>query len=161
MRKFEKISLEEYHKCQIGYDDTWYNNLKLPERKTKNSAGYDISIPFDLTLKAHSTLTFPTLVKAKMDEDDVLIIVPRSSLGFKHNVRLTNSLGVVDCDYYGNPKNEGHIFVKFYNPNNYDIEFKAGERVAQGIFIKYGITEDDKTTEERVGGIGSTNKEEN
>ena len=57
MRKFEKISLEEYHKCQIGYDDTWYNNLKLPERKTKNSAGYDTSIPFDLTLKDHSTLT--------------------------------------------------------------------------------------------------------
>ena len=40
---------------------------------------------------------------------------------------------------------------------NYEIEFKAGERIAQAIFIKYLTTDDDAAEGERKGGIGSTN----
>ncbi len=158
MRKFEKISLQEYHRFQTGYDETWYNNLELPKRATKYSAGYDIYSPFDLVLKKGETLKIPTLLKVDMNEDEVLLIDVRSSLGFKHNVRLANTIGVVDKDYYNNENNEGHIFVKLYNPNNYDIEIKAGERFAQAIFMKYLITEDDEAVGERVGGFGSTSK---
>lgn len=158
MRKIEKISLNEYHKSQTGYDDEWYNNLELPKRATKYSAGYDIHCPFDMVLKANSTLKVPTLLKVNMEDDDVFIIDVRSSLGFKHNVRLCNTIPIIDKDYYNNADNEGHIFLKFYNPNDYDIEFKANDRISQGIFIKYGITVDDNADGERIGGIGSTNK---
>lgn len=158
MRKFEKISLQEYHRFQTGYDETWYNNLEMPKRATKYSAGYDIHCPFDLVLKKGETLKIPTLLKVDMNEDEVLLIDVRSSLGFKHNVRLANTIGVVDKDYYNNENNEGHIFVKLYNPNDYDIEIKAGERFAQAIFMKYLITEDDEAVGERVGGFGSTSK---
>ena len=157
MRKFEKISLEEYHKSTTGYDDTWYNNLELPKRATKYSAGYDICCPFDLVLPAKSTLKIPTLLKCNMENNDVLLIDVRSSLGFKHNIRLSNIIPVIDKDYYNNENNEGHIFLKFYNPNNYEIQFNAGDRIAQGIFIKYEITDDDNAKGERKGGLGSTN----
>lgn len=157
MRKFEKISLQEYHRFQTGYDETWYNNLEMPKRATKYSAGYDIHCPFDLVLPANGTLKVPTLLKVDMKEDEVLLIDVRSSLGFKHNVRLANTIGVVDKDYYNNENNEGHMFIKLYNPNNYEIEFKAGERIAQAIFIKYLTTDDDAAEGERKGGIGSTN----
>ena len=157
-RKFEKISLKEYHRFQTGYDETWYNNLELPERKTKYSAGYDIATPFNIVLKAKECTKFPTLIKADMNEDEVLMIYVRSSLGFKHNVRLVNTVGIIDKDYYNNSDNEGHIFIKLYNPNSYDIELKAGDRVAQGIFTKYLTVDNDVSEGERVGGIGSTNK---
>lgn len=158
MRKFEKISLNEYHKFQTGYDETWYNNLELPKRATKYSAGYDIHCPFDLMLPAKGTLKVPTLLKCDMEENNVLLIDVRSSLGFKHNVRLCNTIPVIDKDYFNNEDNEGHIFLKFYNPNNYDIEFKANERIAQALFIRYDTTDDDIAEGERKGGIGSTNK---
>ena len=154
-RKFEKISLEEFNK--LGHAEVWYNDLELPKRATKYSAGYDIHVPFNMVLKAKETLKIPTLLKADMEENNVLLIDVRSSLGFKHNVRLTNTIAVIDKDYYNNPDNEGHIFIKLYNPNDYDIVFKANERIAQGIFVRYDITDDDVADAERTGGIGSTN----
>ena len=158
MRKIEKISLEEYHKFQTGYDDTWYHNLELPKRATKYSAGYDIHCPFNLVLPARGVLKVPTLLKVNMEDNNVFLVDVRSSLGFKHNVRLCNTIPVIDKDYYGNSDNEGHIFLKFYNPNDYDIEFKANDRIAQGIFIRYDVTDDDAAEGERVGGFGSTGK---
>ena len=158
MRKFEKISLEEYHRFQTGYDDTWYHNLELPERKTKYSAGYDISTPFNITLKSKECTKIPTLLKVSMNNNEVVLIDVRSSLGFKHNVRLVNTIGIIDADYYNNKENEGHIFIKLYNPNDYDIELKAGDRIAQAIFINFLTTDNDNAIGNRVGGIGSTNK---
>ena len=157
MRKFEKISLAEYHKT-TGCDEEIYNNLELPKRATRYSAGYDIHCPFDMVLPAKGMVKVPTLLKVDMDDDDVFIIDVRSSLGFKHNVRLCNTIAVIDKDYYNNPDNEGHIFLKFYNPNDYNIEFKANDRIAQGMFLKYGITVDDKAEGLRESGIGSTGR---
>lgn len=155
MRKIEKISLEEYNKYE-NWGEEIYNNLELPKRATKYSAGYDIHCPFDMVLPAKGMLKVPTLLKVNMEDDDVFLIDVRSSLGFKHNVRLCNTIPVIDKDYYNNPDNEGHIFLKFYNPNDYDIEFKANDRIAQGIFLKYGITVDDEADGVRSSGIGST-----
>lgn len=157
MRKFEKISLTEYNKT-VGCGEEIYNNLELPKRATKYSAGYDIHCPFDMVLPAKGMVKVPTLLKVDMDDDDVFIIDVRSSLGFKHNIRLCNTIAVIDKDYYNNPDNEGHIFLKFYNPNDYDIIFKSNDRIAQGMFLKYGITVDDKTEGLRESGIGSTGR---
>ena len=155
-RKFEKISKEEYLK--EFHDNRDYEDLELPTRGSKFSAGYDFHAPFEVRLKAGECTKIPTLVKADMEEDEVLLIDVRSSLGFKHNIRLSNTIGVVDKDYYNNENNEGHIFIKLYNPNMYNITIEKGERFAQGIFIKYLKTEDDEVDTERVGGIGSTGR---
>ena len=158
MRKFEKISLEEFHKNYSTDKDIYYNNLVMPKRGSKYSAGYDIATPWDVELPAKTTVIFPSLLKVSMEDDEVVLIDVRSSLGFKHNVRLSNTIGVIDKDYYNNPTNEGHIFIKLYNPTENNIHFNEGERIAQAIFVKYLTTDDDTANEERVGGIGSTNK---
>lgn len=166
MIKFEKVSFEQFYKDIMSstYDITdkeiqdIYNNIKLPKRATKCSAGYDFYAPYDLTISEGAIDKIPTGIRCQMDEDVVLLLVPRSSLGFKYRLALDNTLGVIDADYY-NAKNEGHIQCKMHMPY-YDLKIKQGEAYMQGIFVRYLKTDDDNTTEVRSGGIGSTNKKE-
>jgi dUTP pyrophosphatase len=162
LNKFYKVSFEEFNK---NFDDilkakNMYDDIILPKRATKHSAGYDFFAPFDFELRGGESIKIPTGIKCNMNEDLFLAIVPRSSLGFKYKMRLVNTLGVVDCDYFDNENNEGHIFIKISNENNENKTLKVnkGEAFAQGIFFKYFLTEDDNVTETRTGGIGSTNK---
>lgn len=165
--KFEKVSLKEFLEDTKDFlkeysqeeKETIYNNIKLPKRATKLSAGYDFFAYLNFTLKPNQTLKIPTGIRCKMDDNYVLIIAPRSSLGFKYRLQLDNTIGVIDSDYY-NAKNEGHIFIKITNDSKTDkeLEVKAEEAFAQGIFLEYGLTIDDEVIEERVGGFGSTTK---
>ena len=152
--KFEKVSLEEYLKANDSIDT--YNNIKLPKRATLYSAGYDFYSPIDFTLKPGETIKVPTGIRCKMIDSYVLMIFPRSSLGFKYHLQLDNTVGIIDADYY-NALNEGHIFIKMTNNSEKTLEVKEGEAFAQGIFLEYGITYDDEVSESRKGGFGSTN----
>lgn len=160
--KFEKVSCEQYNKDlqknNIKDVDS-YENIKLPKRATKGSAGYDFYTPFDIELKPNDTIIVPTGIRCKMNEDYVLMIFPRSSLGFKYRLNLDNTVGIIDSDYY-NALNEGHIMIKVTNNSleNKTLILQKGDAFAQGIFVTYGITCDDETNEIRVGGFGSTNK---
>lgn len=137
---------------------TKYQNeqLSLPERKTKGSAGYDISCAKDITIKQKSFEFVPTGIKAFMLEDEVLEVYPRSSLSFKKHLVKLNSVGIIDSDYYNNPDNEGEIMLILYNYGDEDVFIKKGERIAQGIFMKYLTVDSDDTKVERLGGFGST-----
>lgn len=137
-----------------------YEEIKIPKRATKFSAGYDFYAPFGFILKPGDTITIPTGIKCCLDNDKFLAIVPRSGMGFKYKLRLNNTLGVIDADFYNNESNEGHIFIKISNENNENKELKVnkGEAFAQGIILSYFTTEDDEVTEERKGGFGSTTK---
>ena len=135
--------------------------INLPKRSTKNSAGYDIEAAEDCVVPAFKLGQKPTLVKtglkAYMASDEVLILANRSSNPGKKGLILANSIGVVDSDYYGNPDNDGHIMFAFYNFKEEDVEIKKGERIGQGMFQKYLITDNDSANGERTGGFGSTN----
>ena len=104
----------------------------------------------------------PTLVKtglkAYMGEDEVLILANRSSNPGKKGLILSNSIGVIDSDYYGNPDNDGHIMFAFYNIKDEDIEIKKGRRNRTSNIPKFLVTDDDIATGERKGGFGSTSK---
>ena len=157
MRKFEKISFEQFKK-DIADDKELYESYSLPKRGTKYSAGYDIFSLTDFTLKPGEIIKIATGIKADMMDDEVLFILVRSSMGFKYNVRLCNQVGVIDKDYYNNEANEGHIFIKIKNEGDKDFVVKMGDAIGQGIFIKYLVTDDDDTDTTRTGGIGSTSK---
>ena len=95
-----------------------------------------------------------------MNEDEVLYLYSRSSMGYKYDVTLSNSVGVIDSDFYNNKDNEGHFKVKLINHGNKDFEVKIGDRIAQGVFMKYlTVDDEEEIINERIGGIGSTNKE--
>ncbi len=165
--KFEKVSFSQF---KNDYIDTFgeieesklkeiYDSIKLPKRATLASAGYDFFTYSKINLKPNETIKYPTGIRCRIDEDYVLVIAPRSSLGFKYRLQLDNTLGIIDADYY-NAKNEGHIFIKMTNDSNMNKELSLNELegFAQGIFLSYGITEDDEVTQVRLGGFGSTNK---
>lgn len=133
-------------------------NAKLPVRSTSGSAGYDFVTPVDFTLKPGEFFMVKTDIKAYMPKDIVLQIYPRSSMGIKKDVMLKNLTGIIDSDYADNPDNEGNIGIVLYNYGTEKREFKAGDRIAQGIFVKFFTVDDDTADGERTGGYGSTGK---
>mgnify|MGYP000618791182 FL=1 len=159
MRKFEKISFEQFKK-DISDNKELYETYNLPKRGTKSSAGYDFFALFDYTLKPGEIMKIPTGIKSQFNNDEVLFLIDRSSMGFKWNVRMCNQVGVIDADYYNNSDNEGHIWIKIQNEGDKDYSVKKGEAMIQGIFMKYLMVDDDEVSTTRMGGIGSTSKKE-
>lgn len=165
--KFEKVSFEQFKKdfkevCNNYSDEEIveiYDNIKLPKRATKGSAGYDFYTPIGFSLLPGGTIKIPTGIRCKMEEGWVLKIYPRSGLGFKFRLQLNNTVGIIDQDYFYSD-NEGHIMAKITNDSNEDkiVEVKTGDGFAQGIFVEFGITVDDETDGVRNGGFGSTTK---
>lgn len=142
MRDFEKISFEQFRK-DVKDDMVLYENYKMPSRDSNKTAGYDFYLIEDLEIKPKEIVKLQTGIKSYFEDDEVLLIVIRSSMGFKHNVRLVNQVGVIDSDYYNNKDNEGHIFIKIQNEGTEVLKFKSGEAIAQGIFVKYLTTKSD------------------
>ena len=158
MTYFEKITRQQYDIDGVNeYID--YDDIKLPERATMRSAGYDIYAVTDIDIGPGETLKLPTGIRVKLEPDQFLLIVPRSGLGFKYKMQLQNTCGVIDADY-SDSDNEGHIWVKFTNDNNEGkrLIVKKGEGLCQGIILNYGITSDDYVYRTRNGGFGSTTK---
>lgn len=158
MRKFEVISINQFNK-DFKDTDTKYDDIIIPKRSTKFSAGYDFYMPYDLTIKKNEVVLIPTGIKVMLNSDEFLGIYIRSSLGFKYNLRMCNQVGIIDSDYYNNSSNEGHIFVKLKNEGDNDIILKKYDRYVQGIIQKYYIVDNEKEVEDiRVGGIGSSGR---
>ena len=129
----------------------------LPKRGTIHSAGYDIKLIEDVVVGPGEIKMGVTGVKAYMMDDEVLKIYPRSSMPRRYQCTLPNNVGIIDKDYYGNPDNDGAIFIQLYNFGDKVVTIKKGERVAQGIFSKFLISpEEDDVNVKRNGGFGST-----
>lgn len=160
--KFEKISLEQWHKDygddSSGWADQLLIDIPMPERSSVGSAGYDIHTPFAFTLKPGEEVKVATGLKCKMKDGWFLMAVPRSGLGFKYYTRLANTIGIIDASYYNNEGNEGHMFVKIRNEGDKDVVVEKFDRICQMIFVPFGITEDDDVSAERTGGFGSSGK---
>jgi len=129
--------------------------IPLPRRATAGSAGYDFTAPAETVIPAGGSALIPTGIRAEMETGWVLMLFPRSSLGFKYGIRLSNTAGIIDSDY-AFAKNEGHIMVKLRNPSGAPVVIGKGERFCQGVFLPYGTAEEDGEFAEREGGFGST-----
>ena len=136
-----------------------YDGLMLPRRATAGSAGYDFFAPAPFTLGPGESIKIPTGIRVRMEQGWVLSCYPRSGLGFRYRLQLNNTVGIIDSDYYDSD-NEGHIFCKLTNDTREGktLRLAAGEGYMQGIFLPFGITQDDEATQKRNGGFGSTNQ---
>lgn len=150
--KEERKRVRGFEKVSYAPDD-----VIMPTRKTKGSAAYDFYLCEDVELPPHSySKIIPTYIKAYMPEDEVLLLHIRSSIGLLKHVTLCNATGIIDTDYYDNPENEGNIGLALYNYGDEAQMFHKGDRIMQGMFVKYGVVDNDVTTGERKGGTGST-----
>lgn len=163
--KFEKVSRKQWDTSvkdieSVSIDELLraYDTIKLPKQGTAFSMGMDFFAPYDITLYGGNSEVIPTGIRwvvNRADGDVGLIIVPRSGLGFKHGIRLENTVGVIDADYQF-ADNEGHIMIKLHNPSNKTVYISKGKAFAQGIVLPYQICEDAESDENRTGGFGST-----
>lgn len=167
--EFEKVSFEQFYeamKDKFGsYTDdeirACYDAIELPTRATSGSAGYDFRSPVTVLVRPGESKTIPTGIRVKLSHGWFLGCFPRSSLGFRYRMQLNNTVGIIDSDYYYSD-NEGHIFVKFTNDSKgKDVDsfvIDAGDKFVQGVFLNYGLTLSDSTSETRNGGMGSTGR---
>lgn len=164
--KFSKVSAKRFIDDFKDFSDITdveimniYDNINLPKRATKGSAGYDFYSPISFELKFGETIKIPTGIRVNISEGWVLNIYPRSGLGFKYSLRLNNTVGIIDSDYFYSD-NEGHIFIKLTNesPEHKTVIVNSGEGFVQGVFLPFGLTVDDDTDDIRNGGFGSTTK---
>ena len=179
--KFEKVPYEQYREDMLqqygsisGFMASYgieskeeaeliiiniYDSIKLPTRATSDSAGYDFFMPIRKDLCEGTTVNVPTGIRVKMEPGWVLMIFPRSGLGFNYRIQLDNTVGIIDGDYY-NSDNYGHIHIKITNDGYHHkcCDIDTGQGFAQGIFVPFGITLDDNVNEIRNGGFGSTTK---
>ena len=134
-------------------------DIILPKRGDSRSAGYDFYAPCDIRINPNEKVLVFSDVKAYMQEDEVLLLYVRSSLGIKHGIVLSNGTGVIDSSFYNNPSNNGNIGIALHNTSDKIVEIKQGDRIIQGVFMKYLIADEDNVIHEnRVGGIGSSNR---
>lgn len=153
MRKFELVSNAK-------------EGCKLPKRSTLDSAGYDFVCPETVAILPQEMVMIKSGVKACMNRGEHLELFVRSSVGVNRHLMLANCTGIIDKDYYNNEDNEGEIGIPLYNYGKETVVIKAGERVAQGIFMAHFITDEDRKNyiynvieeKERSGGFGSTGK---
>jgi len=141
-----------------GWED---KNINLPKRSTQNAAGYDIEAADDVIVPVYKPGIKPTLIptglKAYCQSDECYFLMSRSS-GPKKGLLTPHGFGLIDSDYYENETNDGHFMVQVFNCGDKEIFIKKGEKVAQVVFTKYLITDDDEASGKRIAGFGSTDK---
>ena len=160
--RFLHVSAEQYAAASLP-EALPVHDIPLPRRATVGSAGYDFICPAEVTLAPGEALTIPTGVRCEMQPGWVLMLFPRSGLGFKHQVRLANTVGVIDADYV-RAANEGHIMVRIVcgqspcSVDSHAVTIAKGERFCQGVFLPHGLAEEDEVLADREGGFGSTGR---
>ena len=159
IKENNKVEIHDYNNKVRGFERvSGFDKAILPARKTAGSCGYDIHIYSEAptTIKPHESKVFCTGIKAYMPSDEFLAIYIRSSIGIKKHLMLKNSVCIIDEDFYNNEDNGGHIIIALYNYGEEPVTLESFERVAQGVFQKYGVVDNDNADQTRTGGIGST-----
>lgn len=147
MRKFEVVN--ESKRRTDG-------EIRLPERASEFSAGYDFFSPINVIIQPNESKLIFTDVKAKFENNEVLMLYVRSSMG-KHHVVLANGTGIVDSDYYYG-ESDGNIGFRLLNLSKEPYEIKVGDKIGQGVLLPYLTFDNGNTDKKRIDGFGSSGK---
>ena len=104
-----------------------------PCRATEFSAGYDLGVIDDVVIPARTSkfVTFGNVVRVE-NGFYIGVVVPRSSLAKKRGLILANG------PYFIYKGTDSHLLsLKFINFTDEDVELKAGDKIAQCLFIKF------------------------
>lgn len=134
-----------------------YDGAKLPTYGSDGAGCFDFYAPADNVLCTGEIAKIPLGIAMEVPKDHVLLIMPRSSIGFKTPLRMANSVGVIDSDY------RGEISALYENQDVGDFYIAAGDRIAQGCIVPVPTVEFEEVdtlseTKRGIGGFGSTGK---
>ena len=130
-------------------------SVALPARETQGSAGFDLAASADMTVAPQQIVLVPTGLIMRVPDGYFLGIFARSSTPLKRGLVVPNGVGIIDSDYSG-PDDE--IKIQVYNITSEPVHVKKGDRIAQGIFLKFAAPEweEGEPTDKTRGGFGST-----
>ena len=121
-------AVEKYHSFSIELPMTVDTaaGAKVPTYAHDTDAAADLYAPADQIVPAHSYGNMiKTGVKIQLPEGWLAMILPRSSMGTKTPLRLSNSVGLIDSGY------RGELGILYDNTSNEDYQITAGDRIAQ------------------------------
>lgn len=149
--------LRGFEVVELPYRHYPSEQILLPKRSSQCSAGYDLRTPVAFSLAVGELFSVTTDIRAYMAPHEYLALYPRSSVGLR-GIMLVNTVGIIDSDYYQNPKNDGNIIITLHNLGQETFEAQAGDRIAQGIFCRYLLSDDDESEGLRLGGSGHSGR---
>ena len=121
-------ALDKYHSYAIELPMTVDTaaGAKVPTFAHETDAAADLYAPAEQIIPAHSYGNMiKTGVKIQLPEGWLAMILPRSSMGVKTPLRLSNSVGLIDSGY------RGELGVIYDNTSDNDYVVNAGDRIAQ------------------------------
>jgi len=127
----------------------------LPTRGSVDSAGLDLYALEDAHIPSESSVAVQTGISAAIPQGCVGKLYIRSGQARKHDLELSNSVGILDADY------RGEIIALVRNKGRKPYTIKKGERFAQLLIEEYVHTDVVEVTElddtvRSTGGFGST-----
>lgn len=148
LQKVKVIVLRKGKFMRTFYKFKGFEHATIPVRKTKCSAGYDFCVAEDCDIEPHSFKLVHSGIGSHLDDDEFILMSSRSSL-CKKGLNWVNGVGIIDADY------DGEIMMPLFNFSDKTVSLHIGDRVAQGIIIKYNNL-GDVVEVSRKGGFGST-----
>ena len=124
---FEK-ALEKFHTYAIELPMTVNiaEGAQVPTYAHETDAAADLYAMDETIVPAHSYgKKLRTGVKIQLPEGWLAFILPRSSIGAKTPLRLSNSVGLIDSGY------RGELGVLYDNTSDEDYHINQGDRIAQ------------------------------
>ena len=138
---------------------TYKGNFPLPKKQTEFSSGLDLfnNKDFPIEIEPHKSAIIDTGFSIEIPEGYVGLLFARSSLGFKLDCTLVNSVGVIDSDY------RGEIKAKIINHSDNTVTIQPNERVVQLVIVpilncNFNHVDKLSNTERGESGFGSTGK---
>ena len=119
-------AVAKYHSYSIKLPMTVDKGAKVPTYAHETDAAADLYAMEDQVIVAHTYGNkIGTGVKIQLPEGWLAMILPRSSMGTKTPLRLSNSVGLIDSGY------RGELGVLYDNTSDMDYKISAGDRIAQ------------------------------
>lgn len=130
---------------------------RVPEYATDGAACFDLRSAEVAYIPPHGSASVSTGIRFEIPAGKAMMVYSRSGMGFKHGIRLVNSVGVIDSDY------RGVVRVGLRNDSDTGYTVHAGDAVAQAMIIdapqvSFELAESLSDTERGEGGFGSTGK---
>ena len=108
------------------------DDVPLPDYQTAGAAGFDIAAAEDVAIEPGQVTLVPTGLVIEVPPGMFLAVFARSSTPLKRGLIVSNGVGIVDSDYCG-PADE--VKVQVLNITTSTVVVRAGDRIAQGIFL--------------------------
>uniref|UniRef100_A0AAU6W198 dUTP diphosphatase n=1 Tax=Pseudomonas phage Pavpe01 TaxID=3138545 RepID=A0AAU6W198_9VIRU len=105
------------------------DSARLPVYATEGAAAFDLHADTESHICVYPGEAEVICIglQVEVPAGHVLQLFSRSGHAFKHGIRLSNCVGIIDSDF------RGELMVKVHNDSEDLYRIEAGERIAQGI----------------------------